>query len=117
LAPFSPSKGDPDVIINCLDPCFCKTSLGHSGISTFERVAGVIFSGLFARTSEEGARTLVLAASAGKETNGKYMRAGVLKDFAPMVLSEDGAKKEAYAWDQLKSKLETIVPGILNVVQ
>jgi retinol dehydrogenase-12 len=75
---------------------------------------GAIFTALFARTSEEGARTLVVAASAGKETHGKYMRVGIFMLFAPMILSQDGAKKEEYAWEQLKGKLEGIAPGVVG---
>jgi retinol dehydrogenase-12 len=92
----------------------CKTSLGHEGIPGPLKAAGLIFTALFARTAEEGARTLVVAASAGKETHGKYMRGGVLKVFAPMILSEEGAKKEDYAWEQLKEKLESIAPGVMR---
>jgi hypothetical protein len=59
---------------------------------------------------------LVIAASAGEETHGKYMRGGVLKVFAPMVLSEDGVKLEEYAWKQLSNKLESIAPKIMENV-
>eukprot|EP01113_Clastostelium_recurvatum_P045503 TRINITY_DN7824_c1_g1_i3.p1 TRINITY_DN7824_c1_g1~~TRINITY_DN7824_c1_g1_i3.p1 ORF type:complete len:337 (-),score=34.71 TRINITY_DN7824_c1_g1_i3:76-1086(-) len=51
----------PDVSIHCLNPGFCKTALSRE----FTGLIGIgfgVFALLFARTSEQGARTLVHAA-------------------------------------------------------
>jgi retinol dehydrogenase-12 len=52
------------IVINCLDPCFCRTGLARDlspGLKFFFRV----FAALFARTAEEGSRLVVITASAG----------------------------------------------------
>jgi retinol dehydrogenase-12 len=116
--PFNTTKDDTNpVVINCLDPCFCSTSLARNTSGAGKKLAFQIFSRLFARTPEEGSRCVVLAASAGRETHGKYMRAGLLKDFAPMILSEEGKEREEYVWGQVGKKLEEICPGVTRLIK
>lgn len=105
------------IIINCLDPCACKgTGLGNEAPGALKAV-GRIFQFLFARTAEEGSRLVVIAASAGRETHGGYMRAGKLKDYPPMITSEDAVERGKYVWELLGRKLEEIHPGILTNVK
>jgi retinol dehydrogenase-12 len=74
------------------------------------------FETLFARTSEEGSQLVVIAASAGKETNGKYMRAGAVQEYAPFITDNAGVKKSSTIWEQLGQRLEKLQPGILQNV-
>lgn len=102
-------------MVNSLDPCFCKTGLPgqvHGVVKVFLR----IFEALFARTSEEGSRLLVIAASAGKETHGKYMRAGAVQEYAPFITDKDGIEKSNAIWEQLGQRLEQLQPGIMQNV-
>ncbi|OIW30745.1 NAD(P)-binding protein [Coniochaeta ligniaria NRRL 30616] len=98
------------IVINSLDPCFCKTGL--PGELTGALKVGIrIFEAIAARTAEEGARLVVQAASAGRETHGLYMRAGAVQEYAPIALDE---KKATYVWELLCKKLEKLQPGILR---
>ena len=106
------STDSSSIVINCLDPCFCRTELARDlspGLKAFFRV----FAALFARTAEEGSRLVVITASAGRKTHGGYMRGGTLKNYPPLITSEDGVEKSRYLWDQLGRKMEEIQPGIL----
>ncbi|MCJ1396311.1 hypothetical protein MMC18_009200 [Xylographa bjoerkii] len=107
----NPSAADA-IVIDCLDPMMCKTDLGRSFPKAVQ-VIGKVFQAMFARSAEEGARCLVLAASAGRELHGGYMRAGVVRAYAPVVTSAEGVQNSKYVWEQLAMKLEKIQPGIV----
>jgi retinol dehydrogenase 12 len=104
------------IVINSLDPCFCKTGLAGELTGGFKAVFK-LFEFLFARTAEEGSRLVVTAASAGRRTHGGYMRAGALQEYAPFITSEDGDAKSNRAWKQLGRRLEQLQPGILASVK
>jgi len=106
------SGGSNSIVINSLDPCFCKTGLGGE-LTGGLRVALKLFAFLFARTAEEGSRLVVAAASAGGETHGKYMRAGAVQEYAPFITNAAGVEKSDYLWEQLSEKLEQLQPGIM----
>lgn len=100
----------PTVIVNSLDPCFCKSGL-HSALTGAVKVGVTIFAAVAGRSPEEGARLVVQAASAGKETHGMYMRGGEVRPYVGNALDE---KKAAQVWDVLCRKLEGLQPGILR---
>lgn len=77
---------------------------------------GAIFVSLFARTAEEGSRLIVKAASAGRETHGRYMRAGELQAYAPIITNAEGVKRSDHVWKSLCSKLEALQPGVMAEV-
>jgi retinol dehydrogenase-12 len=110
------SADSTPIVINCLDPCYCRSELGRD-LSPLLKPIGKIFEFLFARTTEEGSRLVVIAASAGRKTHGGYMRGGNLKSYSPLITSEDGIQKERYVWEQLERKLEGIQSGILANVK
>ncbi|KAG0650546.1 Short chain dehydrogenase atnD [Hyphodiscus hymeniophilus] len=93
------------LIINTLDPCFCKTGLARE-ISGVLRPVFTLFEFLFARTAEEGSRLVVQTASAGGETHGGYMRSGELKTYPPLITSEGGVRRRKYIWELLEKTLE-----------
>ncbi|KAL1853861.1 hypothetical protein Plec18170_005253 [Paecilomyces lecythidis] len=107
------SRESSSIVINSLDPCFCKTQLG-SDVSGMFKMIFAVFTFLFARTAEEGSRLVVKAASAGRETHGGYMRAGALQEYAAFVTNEDGVKKTNRVWEDLCTKLEELQPAILE---
>jgi retinol dehydrogenase-12 len=63
------------VVLNTVNPGFCKSDLAreHAG-SAFK-----VFESVMARSGEEGARNLVVATAAGRESHGKYISDGVIK--------------------------------------
>ncbi|KAI0015271.1 hypothetical protein F4780DRAFT_773666 [Xylariomycetidae sp. FL0641] len=98
------------IVINSVDPCFCKTGLSGD-LKGGPKVFFKVFETIAARTAEEGSRLVVQAAAAGRQTHGLYMRAGAVQEYAPIARDE---KKAAYVWDLLCQKLEMLQPGILE---
>lgn len=77
-------------------------------------IASVILEAIFARTTEQGSRTLVHAASQGPETHGQYMSNCQIALPAPLVLSQVGYVTQNRVWVELTKKLEAITPGITS---
>lgn len=98
------------IVINSLDPCFCKTGLAGD-LNGASKVIFKIFEWMLARPAEEGARLVVQAASVGRQTHGLYMRAGAVQPYAPIALDDNRA---TYVWELLCEKLEKLQPGILQ---
>ncbi|KAL3482100.1 NAD(P)-binding protein [Aspergillus californicus] len=111
IDPISDKPSNP-IVINSLDPCFCKTNLPGELHGVFKAVFK-IFESMCARSAEEGSRLVVMTASAGRETHGGYMRAAELRSYAPFITSADGTRKTDYIWDQLSRKLEELQPGVM----
>lgn len=103
---------DPTIVVNSLDPCFCKTGLADDFTGGLKAVYN-IFEYIFARSAEEGSRLVVTAASAGRQTHGGYVRAGTLQEYAPRITSEDGVENSNPVWEQLGRKLEQLQPGVM----
>lgn len=106
---IAPKMKDSGVILNYLNPGLCHSELGRDagwGLWLMKQV--------LARTTEVGSRTLVLAASAGEESHGKYMSDGVVKDqdLSPFVRSADGDKAAEKVWSELKDILEGVQKGV-----
>ncbi|PWY66765.1 putative short-chain dehydrogenase/reductase family protein [Aspergillus heteromorphus CBS 117.55] len=103
---------DQSVVINYLNPGFCRTLLGRDSDScafaAMQRVLG--------RTSEVGSRTLVAAAAAGWESHGEYMSNGVVAPHAlsPLVTSAEGKELQGRLWGELEAILEVIRPGVMK---
>lgn len=57
------------IIINAACPGLCRTDLGRDW-PWYSRLPVVLFQAIFARTAEQGSRTLVSATALGAESNG-----------------------------------------------
>lgn len=59
-----------------------------------------------------------MAASRGPESHGGYFRSAELKPYAPFVTSDDGdgVKRREYVWELLCRKLESLQPGVMNIL-
>jgi retinol dehydrogenase 12 len=109
-----PDTRDPNpIVINSLDPCFCKTGLSGEA-KGLPKLLFKIFEAIAARTAEEGSRLVVQTASAGRKTHGLYMRAGAVQEYAAIARDDE---KATYVWELLCKKLEKLQPGILGVLQ
>ncbi|KAK5655828.1 hypothetical protein OQA88_5366 [Cercophora sp. LCS_1] len=97
------------LVINSLDPCFCKTGLG-SDLTGPLKFFMKVFQAITARTAEEGSRLVVQAASAGRVTHGKYMRCGEVREYHSIAMD---ARKTDEVWDSLCRRLEERQPGVL----
>jgi retinol dehydrogenase-12 len=107
--PVNTANPNP-IVINSLDPCFCKTGLPRE-LTGALMLGFDAFAAVAARTAEEGARLVVQTASAGRETHGLYMRAGAVREYVGTALDE---KKGTAVWELLCKKMEKLQPGILR---
>lgn len=62
----------PSIVVNCVNPGFCKSNLGQDG-PRLGRLLRSALSLFLARETEAGSRTLVFAAAASDQTHGKYL--------------------------------------------
>ncbi len=99
----------PLVVVNNVAPGWCRTDLfrneaGGAGQKMALKIIG--------RSSEEGSRTLVHGATAGKETHGQYLSECHVKPASAWVRSKEGEEVQKRTWEELMAKLEVIRPGI-----
>lgn len=76
-SPLGASGQQPGVIVNAVCPSLCKTDLGRN-FGLLSKIQGNIFQAIFARTAEEGARSLVSATALGPESHGRFWHHDVL---------------------------------------
>ncbi|TVY53494.1 Short chain dehydrogenase sol3 [Lachnellula cervina] len=108
---IAPGVEGSGVILNILNPGLCHSELA--------RDAGwplTVMKFFLARTTEVGSRTLVAAAVAGPEAQGKYMHNGKVDEsvVSPFVKSEDGKLAAEKVWKELSAILEAIQPGVTS---
>lgn len=73
----SASEGQGGVIVNAVCPGLCKTQLGRN-FGLMSKITGTVFQAIFARSAEEGARSLVSATALGLESQGRLWHHDVL---------------------------------------
>lgn len=74
------SRGKPTVTINMLSPGFCWSALGRS-LTGIAAARVWVMRTVFARTTEQGGRTLVHGVTAGPETHGHYLSASRINEY------------------------------------
>lgn len=67
----STNPKQPRIIVNAVCPSLCKTDLGRNW-GTMSQISGFFFQAAFARTAEEGSRSLVSATALGPESHGRF---------------------------------------------
>jgi retinol dehydrogenase-12 len=78
-------------------------------------LAKVMYVAMNARTTEQGSRTLVHAATvAGSESHGQYMSDCKVMPPSLFVRSAEGKETGVRVWEELSEKLEKIEPGLLK---
>lgn len=100
------------VVVNNVAPGFCKTELFREDYGLGPKIG----LGLIGRSSEEGSRTLVHGAMAGKESHGQYLSECRVKRASPFVMSKEGSEAQKRIWEELMDKLVKIKPGIQDNV-
>ncbi|KAL6866728.1 NAD(P)-binding protein [Trichoderma novae-zelandiae] len=101
------------VIVNVVDPGFCKTGLNKE-LSLWTRAKAWFAKLALGRSAEMGSRTLVHAVKAGEESHGKYLTScEIREDHIPeWVTDEAGQAIQKQIWDELLGKLDAIEPGL-----
>ncbi|EXJ90907.1 hypothetical protein A1O1_04013 [Capronia coronata CBS 617.96] len=100
-------NGKPLVVVNNVAPGFCTTNLfrHENGFPNNLMLKAV------GRPSEQGARTLVHAATAGKETHGQYLSECRVKSYSDYVKSAEGDRTANRLWSELCAIYEEVKPG------
>lgn len=102
------------VVINIVNPAWCKTELFQYKA---EPLPVRIILALIGRTAEEGSRTLVHGVTAGKETHGRYLSECHIKPQSHYVRSERGRLIQKRLWEEVVQKIEQISPEIADFVK
>lgn len=76
-ATMSSESDSPNVIVNAVCPGLCRTNLGRN-FGIMSKIMGIPFQAIFARSAEEGARSLVSATALGAESQGRLWHHDVL---------------------------------------
>ncbi len=105
LAAKTNVPGENNVLVNCVNPGWCKTELFRYEDLGF---AVRLQLRLIGRTGEEGSRTLVHASSADKVTHGKYLSECQVKAVSQWATSEAGQHVQERFASELESTLEHI---------
>ncbi|KAI0449961.1 short-chain dehydrogenase/reductase [Xylaria acuta] len=96
-APPSQSGTSPLVVVNAVCPGLCKTDLGRK-FSLGAKIAGFIFLAAFARSAEQGSRSLVSATALGPESHGRLWHHDILYPIGEMAKDEELMKR---TWDEI----------------
>lgn len=78
-------------------------------------MGGKVGLGLTGRSAEDGGKTLVHGAIAGKETYGKYLDVCRVKPESTWVRSKKPTETEERLWSELVDILETILLGVIRL--
>ncbi|KAK2811633.1 hypothetical protein FQN50_001975 [Emmonsiellopsis sp. PD_5] len=101
LASIHPAS-DTGVVINYVNPGLCQTELSRNAwFAMWLFIA--IMKLLFARTAEEGSRTLLHGVTAGKESHGKFLSECEIREFriARWITNDAGQKMQKRVWESL----------------
>ena len=102
------SGPDQPIVMNYLNPGLCHSALMRE-IGFVEHIVKTLFN---ARTTEVGSRTLVHAAAAGPDSHGQYLYNCTVTPPSRFVRRPEGAEFQRQVWDELREKLDAIVPGV-----
>ncbi|KAI0841457.1 NAD(P)-binding protein [Hypoxylon sp. FL0890] len=100
-------KADTSVIINAVNPGFCRSTLHRSDSS------GSSFANIVGWTPQQGGHCLTDAATRhDKDGHGAYISEQTVKSPSPFVLSPAGKSAQKKIWDETIQLLRDEVPGI-----
>jgi hypothetical protein len=111
LRPGSPNP-EPEVIITSTCPGLCRSDLARDYNAWYHSLGKDMFYFLFARTTEEGARTLVHSVSMGPESHGGCWADEQLLKPGPLVGTSEGKKLEAKVWAEIGEVLKAKDPRV-----
>ncbi|PYH92718.1 short-chain dehydrogenase/reductase family protein [Aspergillus ellipticus CBS 707.79] len=110
--------GSVPVVVNTVSPGFCVSSLGRQYSRFYERWMVWLMSKLFARTTEQGSRSLVSATYQGVESHGKCWRSdGYLDESTALTTGAEGKQFQEKAWEEILDILEEHSDGLKESIQ
>ncbi|RYP56148.1 hypothetical protein DL771_012093 [Monosporascus sp. 5C6A] len=106
-------SGEPQVVLNMVEPGFCKSELLREGTwPWYFKVMMAVANAVLARTPEMGSRTYIWAACAGPQSHGVYVEDCMFSTPAPLADTEEGGLLQVKVFRELAEILEGIVPNI-----
>ncbi|KAF7558902.1 hypothetical protein G7046_g5264 [Stylonectria norvegica] len=113
LAPVSRTG----VVINFTCPGLCKTELSRNAPTAFKEMIAKQHAE-YGRTAEDGSRTLLYAAVAGKESHGCLLDSAAIGEhrLPEWIVSEEGKEDQKRIWEGIAKELETIAPGSVKAI-
>ncbi|OGM49857.1 putative short chain dehydrogenase/reductase family oxidoreductase [Aspergillus bombycis] len=105
------------VVMNLVCPGLCKTDIGRNAPAEVqESVAN--FVAQCGRTAEDGSRTLLHGAVAGRESHGRFLQSCESgENIVPhWVKNEEGRKWQRYSWEDIAKELEFVCPGCIQEI-
>ncbi|KAF1815942.1 hypothetical protein P152DRAFT_464624 [Eremomyces bilateralis CBS 781.70] len=111
LAALKPCS-ETGVVISCVNPGFCNTGLSRHARFT-KRIEMNLMQFLVATTADQGRRTILHAATAGKQSHGKYLSNCEAAEEDPLlsfVTNEAGMVMQKRVCDSISRKLNEIQP-------
>ncbi|KAL5337293.1 hypothetical protein BJX70DRAFT_369990 [Aspergillus crustosus] len=100
-------NGTVPVIINTVSPGLCVSSLGRQYTKLHHRLVVWVMYKLFARTTEQGSRSLVSATYQGLESHGRCWRSdGYLDESSALTTGLEGKQFQAQAWKEIMNVLK-----------
>ncbi|OTA95816.1 hypothetical protein M434DRAFT_28508 [Hypoxylon sp. CO27-5] len=109
------NKDKPQVVLNIVEPGYCRSQLmREQALPWYFEILMIVGFATVARTSEQGSRTYLSAATAGWESHGMYLEDCKLSAPHEFVDSEEGRKIQTKVYNELMAILEQIEPGILQ---
>ncbi|KAJ5820161.1 hypothetical protein N7474_005752 [Penicillium riverlandense] len=110
--------GTLPVIVNSVSPGLCVSALGRQYNRFYERWLVWLVYKLFARTTEQGSRSLVSATVQGVESQGKCWRSdGYLDESTALTTGSEGKQFQDKAWTEILEVLEAQAPEVRSIVQ
>ncbi|KAI9776203.1 MAG: hypothetical protein M1839_000524 [Geoglossum umbratile] len=104
--------GEPEVIVTSTCPGFCVSDLARQYDTWHERLALRIIYAVFARSTEEGSRTLVESVNQGVESHGKFWKDGRIAPPGPLVGTSEGERLRNQIWGEIGDVLKAKVPEV-----
>ncbi|KAI9718638.1 MAG: hypothetical protein M1828_006646 [Chrysothrix sp. TS-e1954] len=111
------NEEQPDVWVTSVCPGACSSGLGREYDGVAFRIAKAAMGVLLLRTPEEGSRTLVSGAALGAKGHGQFWQHDVIKEPAPILTGEDGAKLKKRVWLEVLDALKKDVPEVEALVR
>ncbi|KAL5374473.1 hypothetical protein DPSP01_011926 [Paraphaeosphaeria sporulosa] len=105
------------VTINVIAPGLCSTGLGHD-TSTKTRTMVSVLRAAFARTAEQGSRTILHGVVAERDSHGKMLSGCKIKEYwVPKWMSNTGGKQmQQQIWSELVKIMEIQQPGCVSKI-
>ncbi|KAL4897709.1 hypothetical protein BDV59DRAFT_168402 [Aspergillus ambiguus] len=112
------ANGTLPVVVNTISPGLCRSSLGRQYNRFYERWLVWLMYKMFARTTEQGSRSLVSATYQGVESHGKCWRSdGFLDESSALTTGQEGKKFQAKAWEEIMDILREQSGGVDEILE